>query len=265
VKNSNTVVKWLAAFVALVVVLGCGGGGGGTSTTGGGGGGTGTAPAAGQYLEFLKNGNKIDPLNAAVGDTLVVQFVNYDQFGTRTQLTATNWALTGSGSGTAVTISGTGVLSIVSAPPGYVNVAGTATVVGQPKTLNQDIRVKPNTGTRVAGRLLGNNTTKGVTGVQLEFVDNGGNVVGAALSDSTGNFVGTVANNATHLRLKPVSVPAAYFAAIKYQNVDYAVAGNACLLPLPTLVSGSTVTFPASIYIPRQADGPPPPPTGCSN
>lgn len=264
-KNSNTVIKWLAAFVALVVVLGCGGGGGGASTTGGGGGGTGSAPAAGQYLEFLKNGNKVDPLNASVGDTLVVQYVNYDQFGTRTQLTASNFTLTGSGSGTAVTISGTGVLNIVSQPPGYVNVAATATVVGQPKTLNQDVRVKPNTGTQVSGRLLGNNTSTGVPNVQLEFVDNGGNVVGAALSDSTGRFTGTVANNATFMRLKPASVPAAYFAAIKYQNENYAVTGNACLLPLPSLIPGLTATFPASIFIPRQTDGPPPPPTGCGN
>ncbi len=263
-KNSNTVIKWLAAFVAIAVVLGCGGGGGGASTTGGGGS-TGTAPAAGQYLEFLKNGNKVDPLNLAVGDSLVVQYVNYDQFGTRTQLTASGWAVTGSGAGSAVTISGTGTLNVVSQPPGYVNVRGTATVIGQPKTLNQDVRVAPNTSTKVSGRLLGNNTSTGVAGIQLEFVDNAGNVVGAALSDSTGRFTGTVLNSARFLRLKPATVPAAYFAAIKYQTIDYAVTGNSCLLPLPTIVNGLTATFPASIYIPRQADGPPPPPTGCSN
>lgn len=263
-KNSNTVIKWLAAFVAIAVVLGCGGGGGGTSTTGGGGG-TGTAPAAGQYLEFLRNGSKIDPLNASVGDTLVVEFVNYDQFGTRTPLAANTWTLTGSGSGSAVTLSNSGILVINSAPPGYVNVAATAQVVGQPKTLNQDVRVAPNTGTFVSGRLIGNNTSVGVAGVQLEFVDNGGNVVGAALTNSTGNFLGQVGTGATRLKLKASTVPQAYFAAIKYQNVDYAISGNACLLALPTLVPGQTAAFPSSIFIPRQADGPPPPPTGCSN
>ncbi|MFM9874319.1 MAG: hypothetical protein ACKVQS_12745 [Fimbriimonadaceae bacterium] len=264
-KNSNTVVKWLAAFVALVVVLGCGGGGGGASTTGGGGGGTGTAPSAGQYLEFLKNGVKTDPLNAAVGDTLVAQFVNYDQFGTRTPLAVTNWSLTGSGSGSSVTVNGAGIVNILSAPPGYVNLAATAQVVGQPKTLNQDIRVAPATGTFVAGRVLGNNTSVGITGVQLEFVDVGGNVVGAALTDSTGRFSGQVGNGAVKLKMKPSSVPVAYFASLKYQSVDYAISGNACLLSVPTIVPGSTATFPSSIFIPRQVDGPPPPPTGCSN
>lgn len=268
-KNTNTIVKWLAAFVALVVVLGCGGGGGGTgggtgttgSTTGGFGGGT---PAAGQYLEFFRSGVRVDPLNLSVGNVIVAQYVNYDQFGTRTQLAASNWTLSGTGSGSAITISSQGVIQINSIPSNFINVSGTAQVVGQPKTLSQDLNVAPSTGTHVKGKILANVSSAPVAGIQVEFVDNGGNVVGAALTDNSGNFNGTVANTAAFLRLKAASVPVAYFAAIKYQGVDYAVTGTACLLSLPTLVPGGTVTFPSSIFLPRQQDGPPPPPTGCN-
>ena len=267
-KNTNAIIKWLAAFVAIVVVLGCGGGGGGTggggstgSTSGGFGNGT---PPAGQYLEFFKSGTRVDPLNLAVGDLLVAQYVNYDQLGTRTQLAAFNWGLSGTGAGTAVTITSQGVIQVLSKPTGFVTVSGTAQLVGQPKTLTQDLNVAPTTNTHVKGKVLANTSSVGVAGIQIEFVDNGGNVVGAALTNSKGEFNGTVANNATRLRLKPSSVPAAYFAAIKYQGVDYAVTGNACLLDLPTLSVGGTVTFPSSIFLPRQQDGPPPPPTGCN-
>lgn len=265
-KDTNKLVRWIAAFVAIVVVLGCGGGGGGTggsgSTSGGLGGGA--KPAAGQYLEFFRSGSLVDPLNLNVGDIVTVQYVNYDQLGVRTALAVTNWGLTGSGAGSAVTLTNTGVMQVISRPTGFLNLTATATVIGQPKTLNQDVFVSPATNTRVSGRLLANTSNVAVGGVQFEFVDNGGNVVGAAITGYDGRFTGVVGNNATRLRLKPQTVSAFYFAAIKYQNVDYAVTGNACLLTLPGLVAGGSVSFPSNIFLPRQQDGPPPPPSGCN-
>ncbi|MBX3114051.1 MAG: hypothetical protein KF836_05740 [Fimbriimonadaceae bacterium] len=268
-QKTNKFVIWGAAILALLIVLGCGGGGGGTGGGGGGGGGgvnpSTAAKPAGQYLEFFRGPTLVDPMNLVVGDSIVIQFVNYDIVGNRTVLTASGWSLSGPGAGTVMTINSGGLLSINSQPSGYITVSASATVSGQPKTLMQDIFVPTAVGTRISGRLKATTTQVPVTGVQIEFINSGGDVVGGAVSDAVGNFNGLTLNTAVSLRLKPSTVPAAYFAAIKYQNVNYAVTGTACLLPVPTIIPGSTVSFASTIFIPRQADGPPPPPSGCSN
>lgn len=261
-KDTLTTIKWVSAFVALAIILGCGGGGGGTSSSGSTSGGFGNGtPAPGQYLEFFRGFTRVDPLNLSVGDSISVQFVNYDVVGRRTVITGAAWSLTNANG--HATINSVGGLSVTSDPQGYVTVTGVANVSGQSKTLNQDIYVSPATGTHVKGKILANNSNVPVAGIQVEFVDNGNNLVGAALTDSNGNFDGTVGNGANRIKLKPSSVPVAYFAAIKYQGSNYAVTGNACLLNLPTLIPGGTVSFPSNILLPRQQDGPPPPPTSC--
>ncbi len=66
-------------FVTFIIILGCGGGGGGTTGTSSGT--TGGAPLAGQYLEFIDSfGSSVDPLNLTVGQSVTVEFVNYDTF-----------------------------------------------------------------------------------------------------------------------------------------------------------------------------------------
>lgn len=261
-KDTLSIIKWVSAFVALAVIVGCGGGGGGTSSTGSTSGGfaNGTPPP-GQYLEFFRTFTRVDPLNLAVGDAITVQFVNYDVVGRRTIITGAAWSLVNANG--HATINSIGGLSITSDPQAFVTVTATANVAGQSKTLNQDIYVSPATGTHVKGKILANISSAAVPGVQAEFIDSGNNVVGAALTDSNGNFNGTVGNGANRIRLKAASVPLAYFAAIKYQGSNYAVVGNACLLSLPTLVPGGSVSFPSTIFLPRQQDGPPPPPTSC--
>lgn len=263
-ERTNQLTKWIAGLVALIIVLGCGGGGGGTSSGGGTGSGFAQGPLpAGQYLEFLKGSVKVDPLNLGVGDSVVVQYVNYDQFGTRTVLSLTNITLSGTGAGSAVTLTTQGLLQILSQPTGYLTITATATVIGQPKTLTINLNVSALGLPKVSGRLLANNSNVVVPYIHVEIIDNSGTVVGAALSDAQGRFTAYTLNSAAFLRFNPSSVPGAYFVAIKYQNTDYAATGTACLLPVPAGVGG-TASYASDLKMPRQIDGPPPPPTGCN-
>lgn len=267
-ENKNRLIVWGVALVMLLIILGCGGGGGGG--IGGGGGGSTVNPStaakpAGQYLEFFRGSTLVDPMNLIVGDSIQIQFVNYDIVGNRTVLSASGWTLIGTGAGTVMTVNSSGQLTINSQPNAIISVSASANVSGTPKTLTQDIFVPTAIGTRIAGRMLATTTSVPVVGIQIEFINSSGDIVGGAVSDAVGNFNGLTQPTAVSLRLKPSSVPAAYFAAIKYQSVNYAVTGTACLLQVPTPIPGSTVSFPSTILIPRQADGPPPPPSGCGN
>lgn len=260
--QSNTFVRWLAAAIAAAVIIGCGGGG-----AAGGGSSTGVNPSTapkptGQYLEFWRGSTLVDPLNLRVGDVIQVQFVNYDAVGNRTAISGTNWQLTGSGAGTAMTINSNGVLTVHSKPTSKIAVSVTARVSGSDITLSQDAYVPTSTNVRIAGTIKAQNSGIAVTGVQVEFVDTLGNFKGGAVVDAVGNFNGVAEPGAAFLRIKPASVPAAYYAALRYQGQNYAVTGTACLLPLPGTSSG-TNSYPALITMPRQVDGPPPPPSGC--
>ncbi len=262
--QKSTFWRWLGAAIAAAVIIGCGGGG---SVTGGGTTGGGIHPSTatkptGQYLEFWRGSTLVDPLNLSAGDVVQVQFVNYDAVGNRTALNVTNFQLTGSGAGSAVTISSSGILTVHSSLAAKVTVSATARVSSNDITLTQDVYTPNRNNVRIAGTIRAQNSGVPVTGVQVEFVDSLGNFKGGAVVDAVGNFNGVAEAGAAFLRVKPASVPVAYFAAIRYQNVNYAVTGTACLLPLPGTSSG-TNTYPSLITMPRQVDGPPPPPSGC--
>lgn len=254
-------VGWFAAFFAAVVAIGCGGGGG--SLAGSTGGGLAGTPPAGQYLEFRLSGTQLDPLNLPLGTTLQVEFVNYDQVGNRTVLPASGWTLSPNAAG-AATVSPAGVLTVIDRTSLPMNLSVTGMVAGQPRVLSQDFFVPAVGATaRLSGRLQALVGGAAVVGVQLEFVDDAGNLAGLALSGYDGRFTGHVAPSARRVRLKASTVPPAFFAAIRYLGIDYAVVGTACLMPLPAIEPGGSVTLPASIFLPRQVDGPPPPPSGC--
>ncbi|MDI9635617.1 hypothetical protein QPK87_13875 [Kamptonema cortianum] len=263
-KKTHLKSTWgaLIAFIALVAFLavGCGGGGGGASTTGGIG--AGTLPA-GQYLEFFRSSQAVDPLNLSVNDVIQVRVVNYDGVGNRTVLSANAWSLSGSNTSSA-NITSSGVLTFNTTPVGLITVTGHTVVAGSAKLVSQDVYVPSTLNTTTVSGLLF--ATGGVTPIgyaQVQFLDENGNLVGAARTSATGVFKGKVPSTAKKLNLKGSTVPTTYFVAIKYQNINYAATGVSCLVPLPTLTVGAENTMPSTLFMPKQTDGPPPPPNGC--
>lgn len=250
---------WLLLTTMLLIALGCGGGGGSTSNpppTG--------VPAPGQYLEFFLGNNQIDPMQAVVGQTLLVRVVNYDGVGNRTELPGSNWVLSGPGAG-SVSLSQAGVLTINSQPSGIFTISASTTVGGQARTVVADVFVPSSLATtRVSGRILSTNGTTGLVYLQVRFYDAGGNLVGGATTTDGGYFTGTTLNTAVWLTVKPETIPSAYYRTLRYQGENYATTGTTCLVPLPTLSSGANNQLPASIFVPRLTDGPPPPPSGCN-
>lgn len=264
---SQATVSALVGFVLAAIIIGCGGGGGGSSTGGGGGGGgggtTSGTPAAGQYLEVTTfQGTKVDPLNLTVGQNLKLFFVNYDTVGNRTVLSGT-FSLSGSGA-SAFSLTGN-VINVQANTATLATISGTATVSGVPKILKQDVGTVPS-GAKgvVTGRLMSSNGTTPVGNVQVEFYDALGNFKGGAVSKPDGRFTANVATSMKSLTLKGSTIPDAYYKQMKYLGKDYPVAGLSCPLVLPTLNSGQTFALPANITLPRQLDGPPPPPSGCN-
>ncbi|MBX3112226.1 MAG: hypothetical protein KF857_09470 [Fimbriimonadaceae bacterium] len=259
---SNSV---LAAVLAVVVgiSLGCGGGGGGPSTSsgGGGGGGGGAIPVAGQYLEFFgQNGAQVDPLNLTAGSSYTVQYVNYDLVGSRSVLSAHNWTLQGTGS---ASISGTGIMQVPVDPNVNFKVSAQSTVSGTVKTLTQDCRVARGTAS-VSGKVMSSNGVTGLVYVQVDIYDNNLNRVGGCLTGAGGAFTAVCPTNAKWITLKSATIPDTYFSALSYQGKDYSVFGTTCLAALPTLAGGNNA-LPAPMIVPRLADGPPPPPSGCGS
>lgn len=252
-------------FVTFLIVLGCGGGGGGVSTTSGTtSGSTGGAPVAGQYLEFFDAfGSRVDPLNLTIGQNLTVEFVNYDTFGTRTKLSA---SFTKSGPGSSsVTLTPSGGLSVNSQPAGLTTVSGTATVSGQSKTVTGDVNAVPTGSTAtLRGRVMSSDGVTPVTGVQVELYDTGSVYRGGAVTGSDGRFTAVIQTSARSLTMKASSIPSTFYKSIKYQNNNYPVSGLTCPLTIPALTNGQTYNLPANLILPRQIEGPPPPPSGCS-
>lgn len=254
----------LSLLFALLIILGCGGGGGGLNTTGGSNGGNTSAPQAGQYLEFLVNGVSVDPMNLRVGDVAQIVAVNYDPIGTRTVLAASGFTLTGA-SGSVATLSNTGVLQVIGEASGTFVVQANATLGAGTVVVQMAGFVPASTAlTRISGNVRSTTGNLRVGYVTVQFWDQFGNLVGGARTNGDGTFNGLALSTATRLTLRPQSIPAAYYAAIRYQNVNYATIGNACLMPLPALTPGATNSLPANILVPRLVDGPPPPPTGCN-
>lgn len=254
----------LALIFALLIILGCGGGGGGINTTGGTTSGNTSAPQAGQYLEFLVNGVSVDPMNLRVGDVAQVVAVNYDPAGTRTVLAASNFSLTGA-TGSVATLNNAGVLTIVGQATGTFVVQASVTLGSNTVTVQMAGFVPASTAlTRIAGNVRSTTGNLRVGYVTVQFWDQFGNLVGGARTNGDGTFNGLALSTATRLTLRPQSIPSTYYAAIRYQNVNYATIGNACLMPLPSLTLGATNNLPSNVLVPRLVDGPPPPPTGCN-
>src|SRR5262249_18563419 len=93
-RMKNNVLVSIAAFLIAAFIIGCGGGGGGGGTGGNGGdtsGNTGAVPYQGQYIEFIQNGSKVDPMELSVGETVQCVVANYDPSGTRSVLSARKW------------------------------------------------------------------------------------------------------------------------------------------------------------------------------
>lgn len=267
----RTVSVWVVAVAFMVagMIVGCGGGGGGgTGATGSSSGtnsGSTGAPAAGQYLEFFRSGTgRVNPLSLQTGIQYYIEFVNYDTFGSRTVLNASNFTKSGSGSA-AVTLTNTGLLTLTSNPGGLVTISATATVAGSPRTVSQDVAVAITGSTaQVRGRLLSTDGVTPLTNVQVEFYDEGNNYAGSVLTGGDGRFVGTVRTTARRLTLKGDTIPTPYYKSMRYQGQNYAIAGLSCPLVLPTLSAGQNYVMPESIFISRKVDGPPPPPSGCN-
>ena len=259
-KNETKNSVW-AAFLAVIIgiSLGCGGGGGGPSSGGSGGNVGGAIPLAGQYLEVVGGGGAVDPLNLGTNASYTVQFVNYDQVGVRTVLSASNFTLIGTGS-PHVSLTSNGFLSVTSDPAVNFRVTATATVSGVVKTLSQDCRIARGNAT-VSGRVISSNGVTGIVYVQVDIYDVNLNRVGGALTGTNGNFTATCPSTAQWITLKSTTIPDTFFAAMSYQGKDYSVFGTTCLAKLPTLSAGGN-TLPASMIVPRLLDGPPPPPSG---
>lgn len=267
-------VVWIAAFfVVMGLVVGCGGGGGGT-TSGGSNGSTngnttnsgttsGTYPGAGQFVELVVTGTQTaDPMNLSTSSNYSVKFVNYDTFGTRTVLPVSNYSITGAAG--HMTLSSSGQLSTFTATTNKATISVTGTVAGQVKTLTQDVFIPGTTqSATVSGRLLSTDGTTPVTRVQVELYDGNGAFVGGGQTGNTGYFAAKVKPGVNNLTIKAETISSTYYKAMKYQNKNYAISGLTCLLGLPNVSSGGTYVMPAAIYIPRQLDGPPPPPNGC--
>ena len=258
---------WASILVLLAMTLGCGGGGGGTGGGGGGGGNNlGVIPAAGQYIEILNTaGVIVNTMNLQVGQTYQVVFANYDGLGNRTPLAASNFTLSGGGAG-AATINTSGQLIVTGTSTQTFDVSATATVISTQVTKSVTCFV-PNTviaTAKVSGRVISSNGTTGLTFLLVECYDNNGILVGGALTLANGNFTATVPTTATKLTIRSNSIPSTFHAAMKYLGKNYSTGSAVCRVPLPALVGGGTVGLPGNIIVPQQADGPPPPPDGCT-
>lgn len=253
-------IGWIVLFLAAVALIaGCGGGGGGGLT----GGGTGGAPLPGQYLEFVKGVSLVDPMNLIVGDTVQVQVVNYDGAGNKTVLAGSGFTITGPGAGSA-TINGFGQLTINTLPSGLIVCSANSVIGSTAITVTQDVFVPSSLNTtKVSGNLFSSDGATAMGYLEVQFKDSLGNLVGGARVNANGTFSGFVPTTATSLIVKPSTIPAAWYASLKYQGNHYAVVGVSCLLPLPGLTPGGNNFLPATVFVPRQIEGPPPPPSGC--
>jgi hypothetical protein len=259
-KKKVNIAALLVAIIATIA-LGCGGGGGGA-----GGGATGQfgnpTPQSGWYLEFLVNGSKVDPLNITPGTTAQVAFVVYDVVGTRTVLPASNFTLTGATSG--ATLTPDGILTVTAPTNGSMIVSAQAVVGGTTRTATQEAAATSATGNGVlSGRLISTNGVTGLVYSQIEVYDQQGIRVGAALTGEGGNFRMALPASGRFLTVKPTSMPSGYLRALKYQGKNFLVAGVTCPIRIPSVFASQTTSLPAPILVPRESDGPPPPPDGC--
>ena len=260
--------KLLGLGIAAAFVIACGGGGGGGTSGGGGGsvvagagwtGGAAAKPDPGIYLEFLRGGSPTDPLNLKSSDTLQVVLANYDALGTRTQLTGGSFSISSGGGG--ITLSGDGTLTVFN-PSTPWTVVGSVTQGTTRTSVSQDARVSSGSAL-VNGRVLASDNTTPVPYVQVEFYDATSAVVGAGLTDGSGQFHAATATTATLMGIKAETVTIKYFRTVKYNGHIYSTNGNTCAIKAPALTAGGAVSLPADLLLVKQTDGPPPPPDAC--
>lgn len=245
-----------AFIVMLLIIIGCGGGGGG--------GNLGVAPYAGQYLEIMVNQTIIDPLDLTIGSSYQIHYVNYDSFGNRLELNASNWTLSGPGAA-SFAITQDGLITVNSQPAGLATVQATALVAGQQKTISMDVYVHSSLATTtLTGQIVSTDFVTGVPYLQVQLYDSNDVLVGAGLTLANGIFSVPTLSTAAKLTVKPSTIPDPFFRSLKYQGKDYATVGLTCLIPLPPLTPGVPNPMASQIFLPRLIDGPPPPPVGCN-
>jgi hypothetical protein len=252
---------WLLV-AALVVAIGCGGCGGG-----GGGGGTGGGnqpPVAGQYLEFrgVNRPGNLDPVNLRVGDVVQLEIANYDPTGTRTVLSGSGWATTAGAA--QVTVTSSGRLTVRSRPSGFFRVSGRATVLGSVRTFAKDTFVPASSSTTISGFVRADFSQVGVKYCQVEFYDASGRRVGGATSGDGGAFSGRAPSGVVAVSINGNTVDTTrYYKSVKYRGTYYTTDGTACPIPVSGIGTGRDNPLPSPLLLPRQIDGPPPPPEGC--
>lgn len=262
--------KWAVLACALMTALACGGGGGGGATGGGGGGGgsltagwtggTAAKPQAGVYVEFQKSGQRVDPMNLKVGDTVDVVAANYSVFGVRTVLGASSYSI--SGGGTSVTLSSTGSLKVLKALSTKFTVTVRASLGSTISNYTQQGMVQD--GTAVIGGKWVDSAGKPVSHLQVEFYSSTGAFVGAGQTNGDGQFFASVKHTAKFMALATNSVTTEFLRAAKYQGKNYSTEQNVCPIPVPAVATGGSVSLPANVLLVRQTDGPPAPPDDCT-
>ncbi len=258
-------MKYAVLLVVVVSVLaglfGCGGSGG--SGGGGTGGGTGLAPVPGQYLEFagITRPGNLDPLQLVPGDRVRLVVANYDPAGVRSELPATFEC---SADPSQVTVGTDGTLRVLTGTPGVFRVTGRYTLVGAARVVRSDAQVPAGSATVLTGRVVGQSTGTGIVYSQVILFSASGEVVAGARAFADGTFRVQVPANATKISVRAETIPVPlYFRSIRYLGEIYTMDDPGCAVPLPVLNLGRENALPGTIQVPLQADGPPPPPTGC--
>lgn len=259
-----------AALLALLLTIGCGGGGtGGSGGGGGGGGGGGTdlgsaAPLAGNYVEFVggRADSVYDPLNMKVGDSYQIKAVKYDAAGNRTVLTASNFGLIGA-NGSQISISNSGVITVLAAAPGIFSVSCSASGSGVDTTLSQDCHVATES-TTITGVVQGDSSKVGIKYIQINAYNSLGQMIAGATTGDNGVFKMFVPSNVTGISVKASTINTTkFYRSIYYNKKYYSTDGVNCPIVLGAITPGAANPLPNVVFIPETSGGPPPPPAGC--
>jgi hypothetical protein len=257
----------LFAFLALVLVIGCGGGGGGGGNGSGDGGNDGGNGGSFDQivLEAVLASNPntfVDPANIQVGDTVQFQVAGYKS-GARTVLPAGPFTTTDA-TNSVGTLSATGLFTATASSNTQFTVSTSA--AGANRTRNY--LVKP-TQALVSGTVVDSNG-RAVFDALVRIISGSNLIVATGRTGVDGRFrISTPATGAT-VNIDPVSLSATtYYKSFILSSKRYTTLDVACSAPLPPLGIGSTVGAGTLIVdTVRNIGGginvPPPPPDGCS-
>lgn len=197
--------------------------------------------------------------NLTVGQSVQLEFIGTDDTNHQVVRQGSNFSTTAPSS--VVTVSSSGLLSVVGASASTYSVQGT----GPAGTQNQDVSV---TGSNafVTGRVRNINGT-GVANVKVNFFLANGTLKATARTGPTGSFQAAVPTNVTGFTIDieqadPPGDNQIYYREFAY-GADYYLNGADCPVALPTLTAGSTTALPTEVVVADRASGPPPPPSGC--